>query len=441
MFMTDDHGVWSVGAYGARGIETPHIDALARTGVRFARAFASTPVCSPSRATWITGCLPSHHGIQDYLAADDSYGPTSRDWLAGLTTWPSVLAGHGYTLGFSGKWHMGLDDQPRPGFTHWATVPGGGGSYRDQTFVCNGNKRVVKSFKTDAVGDFALEFLDQQKPGRPFALMVPFYAPHRPYDVLPDRYRARYDNSKFPDYPDVPLHHALNPAMADMPGKLVSKLGYSTLVTAADANVGRIVQRLEQLGLRDNTLVIFTADQGWNAGHHGVWGKGNGTVPFNMYEESIRVPLIWNHPARLRPSAPAPMVSSYDFFPTLLDYLGLEAKRDPRRLGRSYRGWLDGRPPRSWSNRLLFEYAYVRSLRTENLKYVQRADGWPSEFYDLETDPGETRNLIADPAYRDRRAALERELDSSFSTIGAKPIAEWRSTTRQRLPKEHTIHP
>jgi arylsulfatase A-like enzyme len=198
--------------------------------------------------------------------------------------------------------------------------------------------------------------------------------------------------------------------------------------------VGRILARLEELGLRGDTLVVFTADQGWNAGHHGVWGKGNGTWPFNMYEESIRVPLIWNQPGRI-PGGQVlkPMVSAYDFFPTILEYLGVTAPRDPKRVGRSYAGFLRGQAPRDWRNRLYFEYAHARALHTENLKYVERTKEWPSELFDLEADPGETRNVIEEPAYREQLKALRADLAEFFQRAGAPPLEQWRSTTIQEL--------
>src|SRR5689334_380338 len=180
MFMTDDHGAWATGAYGCGDIHTPHIDALSAGGARFTRAFACTPVCSPSRMTYITGVMPSHHGVQDWLVPEDSYGPRSRRWLEGHLAYTEVLAKNGYTLGMCGKWHMGLDDQAQAGFSYWASVPGGGGTYRDPEFVHNGRHERVGGFKTDAVGGFALDFLERQRGGGPFYLLVPFYAPHTP---------------------------------------------------------------------------------------------------------------------------------------------------------------------------------------------------------------------------------------------------------------------
>ena len=435
MFMTDDHGAWATGAYGCPEIHTPNIDTLAAGGALFSRAFACTPVCSPSRMTYMTGTLPSVHGVQDWLVPADCDGPTSRRWLAGHLTYSEVLAKNGYALGMCGKWHMGGDAAAQAGFTYWATVPGGGGTYRDPVFVHNGVKKQVQKFKTDAVGDFALDFLDRQKGEQPFYLLVPFYAPHTPYDYQPEEYRHSYNDSKFSCFPNLPPSPSQNPSLSRMFGKREPKQAYSALVTGVDTNIGRILAKLEATGLRKNTLVIFTADQGWNAGHHGVWGKGNGTIPFNMYEESLRVPLIWNHPGHIAPGQKlAPMVSSYDYFPTILDYLGINPPApDSRRVGRSYAAFLQGRSP-SWRNRLYFEYAYVRSVRSESLKYIERTDGWPSEMYDLETDPGEVHNVIADPAYRTRRDELHRELARYFEQSGAPPIADWRKTTAQKLP-------
>jgi len=431
-FMTDDHGAWAMGAYGCRDMHTPNLDRLAAEGARFTRGYACTPVCSPSRLTYLTGRIPSTHGVQDWLRPVDSFGAKSRAFLDGRPTFTEILAQHGYTLGMTGKWHMGHDEKAQRGFTFWATVPGGGGPYRDPVFVKNGAEVKTTGYKTDLVTDFALEFIDQNKE-RPFFLYVPYYAPHTPFDYQPEPYRQPYQRSTFPCFPTTPVHPWQNKGLRAHHLSRASMHAYSALITGVDANVGRILERLERLGLRQNTLIVFTADQGWNAGHHGVWGKGNGTWPFNMYEESIRVPLIWNHPGRIRPGQVLqPMVSSYDFFPAILDYLGVVAPRDPRRVGRSYAGFVRGRPP-SWRNRLYFEYSNVRALRTENLKYVERTQEWPSELFDLEADPGETRNVIDDPAYRAQLKTLRGELADLFRQAGAPALADWRSTTTQEL--------
>ena len=433
MFMTDDHGMWAMNAYGCRDMATPNLDKLAAGGARFTRGFACTPVCSPSRVTYITGRIPSVHGVQDWLRPEDSFGEKTRHWLEGHPTYSEILARNGYTLGMVGKWHMGDDDRAQAGFSFWATVPGGGGTYRNPAFVKNGQQIKYEGFKTDALGDYALEFLGQQSKDKPFYLLMPFYAPHTPYDFQPDAYRAPYKNSKFPCFPREPMHPWANKGLRSHHLDEESMRSYSALVTGMDHNVGRVVKLLEDRGLRENTLIVFTSDQGYNCGHHGFWGKGNGTWPFNMYEESIRVPLIWNHPGRIRAGlTPDPMVSSYDYFPTILDYLGIPAPADPKRVGRSYAAFVRGENPR-WQNRLFFEYSFVRGVRTENLKYVERTKEWPSELYDLEADPGEKTNAIDDPKHRKQLEALRRDLAAWFSRVGAPPLESWRGTTKQNL--------
>ena len=436
MFMTDDHGAWATGAYGCAEMRTPHIDRLAATGARFDRAYACTPVCSPSRMTWITGQIPSQHGVQEYLLPEDAFGAQSRAFLDGLGTYSEALAANGYTLGMCGKWHMGKDEQAQRGFGFWHTVPGGGGPYRDVEFVTNGERRKLEGFKTDRVGDGALQFLDTVGE-RPFYLLMPFYAPHTPYDFQPEEYRAPYEGAKFSCYPDDAQHPWQNAGLARHHGNRESMRSYSALITGVDRNVGRVLRKLEEMGARDNTLVIFTADQGWSAGHHGVWGKGNGTVPYNMYEEAIRIPLIWNHAARIRPRAIREMVSTYDYFPTILDYLGVDAPKPKKALpGRSYAPLVEGKRAR-WNNRLYFEYGYTRAARTENLKYVERTKEWPSELFDLEADPGEKRNVIEDPAYARRLEALRGDMQAFFAKHVAPPIEEWESTTRQKLFRQY----
>ncbi|MCC6861302.1 MAG: sulfatase-like hydrolase/transferase [Bryobacterales bacterium] len=434
MFMTDDHGAWALGAYGCGEMHTPNIDRLAAGGARFTRAYACTPVCSPSRLTYMTSKIPSQHGVQDWLRPADSFGERSRRWLEGHLTYSEVLARGGYTLGMCGKWHMGEDEKAQAGFTYWATVPGGGGPYRDPEFVTNGVRARLPGYKTDLVTGCALEFLETQRNSRaPFYLLVPFYAPHTPYDYQPEEYRRWYDGCRFSCYPTPPPHPWQNKGLRSHHGNRASMHAYSALISGVDHNVGRVLRKLEELGVREDTLVVFTADQGWNAGHHGVWGKGNGTWPFNMYEESLRVPLIWNHPGSIRAGAVIDaMVSSYDYFPAILEYLGITPPPGPARVGRSYAGFLRGAPPR-WRNRLYFEYAHARAVRTGNLKYIQRTREWPSELYDLEADPGETANVIDSPQHARQLRALRDDLRRFFDRAGAPPLEDWRQTTRQEL--------
>jgi arylsulfatase A-like enzyme len=268
---------------------------------------------------------------------------------------------------------------------------------------------------------------------KPFYLLMPFYAPHTPYDFQPEEDRAPYNGAKFSCYPDDPMHPWQNAGLAVHHRNRKSMHSYSALISGVDRNVGRVLRKLQEMGVRDNTLIVFTADQGWNAGHHGMWGKGNGTVPYNLYDESNRIPLIWNQPGRIRPAVRREMVSTYDYFPTILEYLNVRAPQPRGPLpGRSYAGLFAGRNPR-WNNRLYFEYGYLRGGRTENMKYIERTKEWPSELYDLETDPGEKQNRIDDPAYSKQLAGLRADMQKFFTRHGAPPLEQWPSTTKQKL--------
>jgi arylsulfatase A-like enzyme len=437
--LTDDHGAWAAGPWGCQEMYTPHLAKLASGGARFDEAYACTPVCSPSRMTYITGRLPSTHGVQDALPRQDIQGPERKRFLDGQPTYTELLARNGYTVGLTGKWHMGDDENAHAGFSSWTTVPGGGGPYKDPEFIRNGKRVKREGYKTDLVTDYAIDFIDANR-ARPFFLYVPFFAPHTPFNYQPDTYRKPYLDSAFSCFPEGPRHPQRRWGFERYHGDRETKISYSALVSGVDHNIGRIVARLEELGIRDNTLIVFSADQGWNAGHHGVWGKGNATIPFNMYEESIRVPLIWNHPGRIKPNQVlSPMVSSYDFFPTILEYLGISAPQDPKRVGTSYAPFLRGQTP-EWRKDLYFEYCYVRAIRTANLKYVERGDNWPSELFDLEADPGETVNVIGDRGYRPRVAELRAKLGAFFERAGAPPLSEWRSTTRQSILLDSTYY-
>ncbi len=172
--MTDDHGAWALNSYGCPDIHSPNLDRLAAGGARFTRAYACTPVCSASRMTYMTGRLPSHHGVQDYLLDEDSWGPTSHDFLAGQPTMAETLSRNGYTVGMSGKWHMGFDDQLHKGFSYWACVPGGSSVYKDAFFYKNGERTPTQGYKDDFVGDYGIEFIEANRDKPFFLYLAPF---------------------------------------------------------------------------------------------------------------------------------------------------------------------------------------------------------------------------------------------------------------------------
>ena len=184
-----------------------------------------------------------------------------------------------------------------------------------------------------------------------------------------------------------------------------------------DSGVGRLLDRLEALGIRDDTLVVFLSDNGFSCGQHGFWGKGNGTSPRNMYEESIKVPAIFSQPGRIpQGSVQSAMVSAYDFMPTLLDYLGLPIPDDRNLPGSGFAPILEGRPMPGRDHVVVYdEYGPVRMVRTDRWKYCYRHSYGPDELFDLANDPGERENLAGDPGQQRRIAEMRAMLDDWFA--------------------------
>ena len=426
--LTDDHGQWAMGCYGNRELRTPVLDGLASAGARLTRAFAATPVCSPSRATFFTGKIPSQHGIQDWIR-DENVGNQATRFLDGQTAFTRLLADRGYRVGLNGKWHMGDSATPQQGFSWWFAMPTGGTpkTYQDAEMIWKGEQRVWPGYITDVITDKAIEFIEESRRD-PFFCFVGYNAPHTPYAGTPQKYLAMYRDSPLAAFPDEPLN-ALNTGLGRANHRRrESMMHYYGMITALDENVGRIVRQLEELKLRDNTLIVFAADQGFMCGHHGLWGKGNASWPFNMYEDSILMPMIWNHPGRIPPGRVVDaMVSTYDFAPTMLDYLGV--RND---LGRSYAPLVEGRKT-PWRNVVYGEYQYTRMVRNERWKYVRLSEGFPSELYDLKSDPGERRNLAGERAAAGRLRELGANLDRWFAARGCASPDSWKAT-RQVLP-------
>ena len=441
--LSDDQGHWALNAQGdddCQSLVTPHLARLAQGGMRFSNAVACSPVCSASRATWLTGRLPSHTGVQDYLRFEETHGEQAQSYIRGQPTLSQALADHGYRVGLCGKWHLGEDAQPQAGFSYWSTGPPYG-PYRDPTFWKNGQPYQRRGFRTDLLGDDALEFIEQNR-SHPFFLLLSFYAPHTPLKYQPEQYRVPYLDATFDCFPDLPVHPLhmrelngrLNVTLANFSNRH-SKLSYAALVTALDANLGRVLKKLDELQLREETLIVFASDHGYHSGHKGIWGKGNSTLPLNLYERSVRIPLIWSHPGRIPAGGTsAAQVSSYDFFPTLFDYLKLQPPADAHRVGRSYTRLLE-EGQGAWGEAAFFEYAYVRGVRTRRWKYVERTSEWPSELFDLEQDPEENHNVIDDGRYQEPLADLRGRLHRFFSRAGAPPLSAWQTTTSQMLPE------
>jgi len=418
--LTDDQGPWALGCAGNPEIRTPSLDRLAARGVRFTDFFCTSPVCSPSRASLMTGRIPSQHGVHDWIRGG-SLPPDAIGYLDGLKCYPEVLAEHGWQCGLSGKWHLGDSLRTQAGFGHWFAHQGGGGKYNDAPMVRDGECIAAPGYVTDVITDDALEFLGENA-ARPFYLSVHYTAPHSPWTGHPQDIVDSYDDCAFDSCPQEPRHPWARGLTDSCLGDREMLKGYFAAVTAMDANVGRIMDRVEELGLAEKTLIVFTSDNGFSCGHHGFWGKGNGTNPLNMYENSVKVPLIASHPGRISEGVVSDaMASGYDVMPTLIDYLGLPPLVDERLPGSSFAPVLLGAKQDGHDEVVVFdEYGPVRMIRTRGWKYIERhADGHgggagETELYDLGSDPDERENLAAEGSHSGRVREMQDRLREWF---------------------------
>ncbi|HOX38486.1 MAG TPA: sulfatase-like hydrolase/transferase [Candidatus Brocadiia bacterium] len=413
--LSDDQGPWAMGCAGNREIRTPNLDRLAASGTRFSNFFCASPVCSPSRATYLTGRMPSQHGIHDWLRGGN-VGDDAAQYLRGEVAYTDVMARHGYACGISGKWHMGDSLRPQHGFSHWFVHQKGGGDYNNAPMVRDGRLTDEPGYVTDVITDDALRFIETNRE-KLFYLSVHYTAPHAPWTGHPAEIVKSYDDCPFESCPQEKRHPNAISLTDKCLGNREMLKGYFAAVTAMDAAIGRIIDRVERLGLRSRTLIVFASDNGFSCGHHGFWGKGNGTLPLNMYENSIKVPLIFSHTGRVAEGrVEDAMFSGYDFMPTLLDYSDLPLPEGRNLPGISFMPALEGNKISCRESVIVYdEYGPVRMARTKDWKYVQRHPDGPNELFCLREDPNERRDLIADPAYAGRIREMRGLIEDWFA--------------------------
>ena len=431
--LSDDQGAWAMGCAGNSELDTPNLDRLASTGVRFDNFFCASPVCSPARASILTGRIPSQHGVQDFLRKGNTphlpQDGVEIEYMRGERSYVQMLVESGYVSGLSGKWHLGRSALPQLGFDYWNVHAGGGGDYYRAPMFADGEFRRPEGYVTDVITDNALGFLERGLgDSAPFSLNVHYTAPHAPWgrEHHPkERFDAHYANSAFDSVPNEPIHRrqlAKEPGAAtlgDTPeNRRLALSGYFSAIEEMDRNIGRVLDWLERNGLRENTLVIFTSDNGMNMGHHGIWGKGNGTYPPNMFDTSVKIPAIISRPGSVPQDLTSDkMLSQYDFAPTILGYLGAASEPSADMPGRDFSPILRGEPMGDDSPVFVMdEYGPTRMMRTRSWKYVHRyAESQPSELYDLINDPGEARNLADDPSQASRVRTMRAELEAWFA--------------------------
>jgi len=441
--LCDDLRPDALGCYGSKHVKTPHIDRLAAGGVRFTNGFCTTSLCSPSRASILTGLYAHAHGVRNNFT----------ELPPALPHWPGRLREQGYATGYCGKWHMGEDnDSPRPGFD-WFVSHKGQGKYFDTEWNVNGDRRETpKGYYTTVVTDYAADWVAKQPAGKPWALCLghkaphSFYFPEEKYAHAFDDVPVRYPQTAFqldgqPDWirQRLPTWHGIYGPLFEWRKQFPDTRpegvkdfenmvhAYWGTVLSVDDSVGRLVQVLESRGELENTLIIFMGDNGLLEGEHGMVDKRT------MHEPSIRIPIIARGPGLPAGKVVERQVLTEDIAPSVLDLCGTPPISKTH--GRSWKAMCNQGDP-DWRTAWLYEYNYekqfpytpnIRGIRTDRFKFVHyphgdgTADRHLPEMYDLVADPDERNNLAVDPAHAATRADLERRLADVLASFGLTP--------------------
>jgi arylsulfatase A-like enzyme len=450
--MTDDHASHAIGAYGSRINETPHLDRLAREGILFTNCFVANSICTPSRATLLTGKYSHLNGTPVFNRFDGSQQTVAK-----------LLQQAGYFTGIIGKWHLGSDPT---GFDHWNILPGQG-RYNDPVFYDARGSRVYPGYVTDVITDLTVQLLERRPRDKPFFIMSHHKAPHREWTPSAE-YKAKFANRSIPepetlwdDYAtrtdaireqeqsvfndltrrDLKLEppagmegRELNAWLGAKPteveidrngervilkGKELQKWKYQRYmqdylgcVQSVDDSVGRLLDWLDANGLRENTVVIYTSDQGFFLGDHGMYDKRF------MYEHTLRTPLLVRWPGTIKPGGHnRDMVINTDFAPTFLDLARAEIPSDMQ--GRSLLPLFKGETPENWRTSMYYRYYhdpghhntrahYGVRTRTHKLIHFWTKSQW--ELFDLVNDPNELNNLYGQPGTEPLTRQLQAEL-------------------------------
>ena len=433
VFLTDDHGQWAQHCYGNSELVTPNMDRLAARGVRMRQTFTTCPVCSPARASFFTGRMPSQHGIHDWLAPKfDRIHPGLR----GQTLISELLKNVGYHTGLVGKWHCGRNSEPQPGFdrwfTHWEDQKPHKGT---QHFSDQGKPVTEEGLQSPFFTEEAVDFLNAHKQkegadGQPFFLFISYCDTHAPHSDAPPELLAKYTDARFNDIPVekfAACHGTVeSPADTNPEREHSRQRQYYGAVSSIDREVGKVLAALEANGQLENTLIVYTGDHGLNAGHHGMWEKGNYTQPQNFLEESIRIACTVSWPeGGIRQNAVCDdLVGHPDLWATLLEIAGATPDATTAKKinspGISYLRQLRGQPASNWRQTIFSEYGNARMARTERYKLIRRYPfhgvSFPDELYDLQADPRETKNYFSDPALKPVVEQLTAELNQFYAT-------------------------
>jgi N-acetylglucosamine-6-sulfatase len=456
--LADDHRHDFMGFTGAvEGLETPNMDRIAKNGAHFPNAFVTTALCSPSRASILTGKYAHSHTIVD----------NSAPIPAGTQFFPEILQANGYQTGFLGKWHMGdADDKPQPGFDYWLSFRGQG-VYNDPTFNINGKqvKQPKGSYTSDLLTDYALEWLEGRNNEKPFFLYLSHKAVHAEFQPA-KRHQGLHINTPVVTPPSMYLTAtAESPYFSDREKPITTPVNYKDIpewvrrqrfswhgvdhmyhgqirfdefyklyletLMGVDESVGRVLDWVEKNGLKDDTLIIYMGDNGFSFGEHGLIDKRH------AYEESMKVPFLAQYPPRIKAgSVNQNIVMNIDLAPTFLELAGVPGSK-PDIQGQSLLPILKN-PESSWRDKVFYEYYWemafpstptIFAVRTEKYKYIFNQGVWDiNELYDLEKDPYEMNNLIRSPEHQKIAEELRSEVFTWLETTGGEQIPLKRIT-------------
>ena len=441
--LTDDQRWDALSLAGNPHLKTPHMDRLGKEGVYFKNAFCTTSLCSPSRASILSGLYAHAHGVKDNFT----------EYPAGFRSFPLQLQNAGYDTAYFGKWHMGEgNDAPRPGF-NWFVTHKGQGKYFNTEWNINGTgPKVIEGYYTHVVTDMAEEWLKRDHGGKPWLLMIGHKAPHSFYFPEP-KYTNSFANSVI-QYPEsafrlgdkpkwiqerLPTWHGIYGPLFDWRKQFPDERpeavkdfaamtrAYWGTILSVDDSVGRLYAELKRRGELDNTIIVHMGDNGLLNGEHGMVDKRT------MHEASIRIPLVVRYPglsATANPKLIEQQVLTVDIAPSLLELCGATPLKNTH--GRSWVKLVQ-RGDSAWRKSWFYHYNYekpfpytpnVRGIRTEQWKYVHypHGDGSPdrhmAELYNIEFDPDERHNLIANPKYSGVVKQLQGDLAQLMKQTG-----------------------
>lgn len=426
VIMGDDHARWAVGAYGNPLVETPNMDWMARKGVKFTNAFSPAPVCSPSRASFYTGKMPSQHGVHDFLAETQDF---DANWLANEKLLSEYLQTAGYRVGLFGKWHATTNSAlPQRGFDRWLSYDALNAGWKNQYlhrgtvhFSRDGKPLEFTGVQARFLTENAVAFMDET-PDQPFFISLNFVEPHAPFEGLPERLVGKYrekamDLVRAGATSDLQDRGPNTRTPSDHAEKLAQ---YLAAVSLIDEQIGRILDALEGRGMLEDSIVVYTSDHGMLVGQYGLYGKTNATNPPNFYQETIRIPLVvygadkWLRPMQDR----SEFVDLIDLHATIRAWAAGEEKPDANYgPGRSFLPLLAGERSTGWRTMQFAERGNSRMATDGRWKLVRRyqrdAAAAPIDlWYDLAHPLGEKQASI--PPRQQVQDKITDELERFF---------------------------